>query len=85
MSASETVSLSLECLDCRTWGAIEVEIEDELQIDQEQLVLAADMIFNNVGAYFDFAAAVSSQTTGSIGLGVFKSGSPHVVSQSKGH
>lgn len=67
---SGDISLSLECQDCRTWGSVDIEFEDGFD-HLTRPYLSANMTFNNVGAYFDFAAEIDAGISTSIGLGTF--------------
>jgi hypothetical protein len=63
-SAGDTISVDLECLDCKTYGDIEAEFNDDGG-------LHATLTFNNVGAYLDFGAVATNKGSFSIGLGRF--------------
>ncbi|KAK8073439.1 hypothetical protein PG994_004338 [Apiospora phragmitis] len=54
---SETTKVSLECLDCRTWGTITAELNDY------DFHLHTFLHFTNVGGYFDFGLAASANGT----------------------
>ena len=53
---SETTKVSVECLDCRTWGTTTAERNTDHD-------LRAYLHFAKVGGYFDFGLAASSQGT----------------------
>ncbi|KAK1764079.1 hypothetical protein QBC33DRAFT_595896 [Phialemonium atrogriseum] len=63
-SLAASFSLVLECLDCRTYGNIVAEFNDDDGLN-------ATLTFNNVGAYMDFGVFASNEGTFTIGLGRF--------------
>lgn len=65
-SASASFSLSVECNDCRTYGHIVADFEED-----EALNLNMSLTFNQVGAYLDFDVFATAEGTYTIGLGRF--------------
>lgn len=63
-SLADSFSLVVECLDCRTFGDIVAEFNNDDG-------LKATLTFNNVGAYLDFGVFSSNEGTFTIGLGRF--------------
>ncbi|KAK8100365.1 uncharacterized protein PG998_008239 [Apiospora kogelbergensis] len=60
--ASATTKVSVECLDCRTWGTVTAQVE-LTQVDLHRPSVYARLNFTNVGGYFNFGLAASAQGT----------------------
>ncbi|KAH8898345.1 hypothetical protein GQ53DRAFT_802697 [Thozetella sp. PMI_491] len=59
---TSSFEFTLECADCRTYGTIVADINDNDGLN-------ATLTFNNVGAYLDFGVATATEGVFSIGLG----------------
>jgi hypothetical protein len=64
LSGNQDVSFALECSDCRTFGKVVADINDDDGLN-------ASLMFNGVGAYIDLGLTSSSQGTFSVSLGQF--------------
>lgn len=63
-SGTESFSLSVECNDCRTFGNILADFNDNEGLNMS-------LTFNNVGVHMDFGVFAAQQGTFTIGLGRF--------------
>ncbi|KAB5517340.1 hypothetical protein GE09DRAFT_569883 [Coniochaeta sp. 2T2.1] len=63
-SATESFSLSVECNDCRTFGNILADFNDDEGLNMS-------LTFNNVGVHMDFGVFAAQKGTFTIGLGRF--------------
>ncbi|KAB5528847.1 hypothetical protein GE09DRAFT_1064446 [Coniochaeta sp. 2T2.1] len=68
-SATESFSLSVECNDCRTFGHILADFNDDEGLNMS-------LTFNNVGVHMDFGVFAAQKGTFTIGLGRFSGQKP---------
>jgi hypothetical protein len=69
-SATESYSLSVQCNDCRTFGNILADFNDDAGLNMS-------LTFNNVGVHMDFGVFASRKGTFTIGLGRFFGKKPY--------